>query len=186
MGYSRNYFILIFSLFLVGIGPCPSPISGPVKYGGYVKDIATNTVLTSYTMTVETANGSDSVEIDSSTGKFEFGLPAGTDYTVTIAKEGYRSFVSTNRWSPLSTTSHEVNENQRFLYVAPMIPTTLKSPEITGKVLDALKGSSLTSGAYRAIATGLESGFQASLYSEGSVVSSQGLRVWLADGGVFS
>ena len=177
-------FLLLFSvLSLVGFGPCGTNVSGPVKFGGYVRDIVTNAVITNYTMTVESAEALTTVDIDE-TGKFGFSTPVGADYVITITADGYRSFTSSNRWAQASSADHQVNENLSYVFYAPLIPTTLSSAAVSGKVVDAGTGAAITSGGYRIITSGITSGFDTGLYDDGS--TSTGVRWWLQDTGILS
>ena len=180
MNQSTRIFILFSILLSVsGFGPCSSQVSGPVKFGGYVRNIVTMEAITSYTMTVESAEALTTVDVDE-TGKFNFSTPVGADYIVKIEASGFRTFISSNRWAAPSTDhqSQEVNEHQQFLYNVPLIPSTINSPALSVKVVNN-QGDNLTDGAYRIISSGITAGFDTGLYDDGS--SATGVRWWTAD-----
>jgi len=176
---TRLFFLFSSLLFVSGFGPCSSQVSGPVKFGGYVRDIVSMGILTNYTMTVESAEALTTVDVDE-TGKFNFSTPVGADYVVTVTADGYRTFTSSNRWIAPSDAnqSQEVNEHLQFLYNVPLIPASITSPALSVKVLDN-QGNNLADGAYRIVSTGVISGFASGLYDDG--VTTTGVRWWAAD-----
>lgn len=171
---------------VMGFGPCSSSVSGPVKYGGYVINMATRAAVTGYVMEIETADGKTEADLDDDTGKFEFSTPVGVDYVVKVTKDGFRTFLSTNQRAIVNTSASsqevmELNEHQKYVYNVPFIPTSMVTPEISGQVVDAGNGAAITSGAFRVASTSLST--IAGLYTDGTA---SGTRWWANDAPVLA
>lgn len=155
-------------------------VTNTMKVSGYVIDTTTSSPVTGYAMTVETPESISSATVNATTGRYDFSMPTGSDYIIRVTKTGYRDFVSTQQRQLDSTNQQDINAQMRRIYFAPMTPTSVTSPAINARIIDAASGARIASGFFRLVATNMAAGFQNNLFGPGSTTLN-GARYWLPD-----
>jgi hypothetical protein len=92
MKHSMTQLALFSALFLPVMGCGKAAQDRKVEFGGYAKNIQTNEVMKNFKVSVELPSKNMEVDVDQDTGKFEFSVPAGSDYQVVVTADGYREF----------------------------------------------------------------------------------------------
>jgi hypothetical protein len=118
---------------------------------GHVRDGSNNTILTSYTLTLEQAEGTSKAVV-AKDGTYSVGpLKPGSDFTITIVVKGddYREFFASEPFKPDLPDTADGQLTQIYdAYVFPA-PSALPSPAVTLSVFGPHSNSSRPSGTVR-------------------------------------
>lgn len=176
--------LALFSALLLPVLGCGKAAQDrKVEFGGYAKNIQTNEVMKNFKVSVELPSKNMDVDVDKDSGKFEFSVPAGSDYQVVVTADGYREFRSINR-APyeaqvrLADNDGEIDQKFAYLYHVPMVPSALKSPEVKLSVEDKETGAKIESGTYRLVAKSVGA-IYSPVYSAGNYDQNLQSRWWL-------